>query len=393
MRTRRTTALAALLLAVTPAAVAGCTTGSSGTGSSSSSPAPLATPDQVTAALAGGLADLESSGVDLAPLRSLLVSVHGRTVIERYWGSGPDEFRNVHGVTTSVLSTLTGIAVGEGRLRLTDRLGDLLPEHRDAMPYAERTTTLQQLLTMTAGFPADVDADVGGRLQFLDGPDWTAGALDPALLSYQGFAYSSTGAQVLAAVLERAAGEPLLDYARSRLFDPLGIDLSAARTAPVTGEQDPAYLAPGPAWPTGPDGTAAGWALLTLRPRDLLALGRLHLADGVWQGRRILPAGWVAAATSQHVEVPAPNAGYGYLWWVERAGGRTAYAAIGTGGQLVEVVPSLDLVVVATAQTYDPDDATVLGVDPQLLVDVVSGTLVPALERSAATRAGVTATG
>lgn len=325
MRGRRTARPAAALVAlalVLPAAVlAGCTGGPRSTAEPG--------PDRLTAAIAGSLADVAATGVDLAPLRSLLVSVHGRTVLERYWRSGPEDFRNVHSVTKTVLSALTGIAVGEGRLHLTDRLEDLLPEYRGTMPYAERRTTLEQLLTMTAGFPGDVDADVGGRLLFLDRPDWTAGALDPALLSYRGFAYSSTGAQVLAAVLERAAGEPLLDYARSRLFEPLGIDLSAARTAPVSGEQDPGYLSPGPAWPTGPDGTPAGWSLLKLRPRDLLALGRLHLADGIWQGRRILPAGWVAEATRTQSRSRRRTAGTATCggWSGRAAGPRTPRSA------------------------------------------------------------------
>src|SRR5215213_4422737 len=93
--------------------------------------------------------------------RALVVSVGGVRVVERYYGgSNAAATADVRSVTKSVVGTLVGAALAEGRLRSLDqRLGELLPEHRAAMSDAVAALTLRQVLTMTAGLPPD---ELGG---------------------------------------------------------------------------------------------------------------------------------------------------------------------------------------------------------------------------------------
>ncbi|MET0621101.1 MAG: serine hydrolase, partial [Thermoanaerobaculia bacterium] len=107
--------------------------------------------------------------------------------------------------------------------------------------------------------------------------------------------------------------------------------------------------------PTGHPDTEGG---LYLTPRDLAKIGYLYMKDGVWEGRRILPEGWAAASTRRQSDPTGDDATmkYGYQWWVlpGKAKLEAAYAGIGYGGQLLVVVPSLELIAVFTGwNIYD----------------------------------------
>ncbi len=266
--------------------------------------------------------------------RAVLVDVGGEL---RYARGDTAARGNVRSVTKSVLATLIGIAVDDGRIAGVDRtLGELLPDHAAAMPGPMRTATLRQVLTMTAGTVADRAADASPP-----GPteDWAHRALTlgPQTPPGAGFVYSTTGSHLLSAVLTEATGMSARDYARQELFAPLGIGVPGS----------------GVAWKTDPQGRQLGGTGLELSARDMLALGRLYRAGGLWDGTRLLSAAWVGEATRPQVRTGGTLAGYGYQWWVTTAGGHPAFLAAGSGGQLIEVVPDLDLVVVVRNEVGD----------------------------------------
>jgi CubicO group peptidase (beta-lactamase class C family) len=96
-----------------------------------------------------------------------------------------------------------------------------------------------------------------------------------------------------------------------------------------------------------------------LRPRDMLKLGQLYLSGGTWGGRRVVSKEWVARSLQPRAEMEAyfgVEHKYGYGWHLYRlpANGRmySAYGAGGNGGQMVIVVPDLDLVVATTGGAY-----------------------------------------
>jgi CubicO group peptidase (beta-lactamase class C family) len=128
---------------------------------------------------------------------------------------------------------------------------------------------------------------------------------------------------------------PLLDYARHKLFAPLGIDKSE--------------------WTPGSNGEAAAASGLRLRARDLARIGQLVLQQGEWQGRALVPRQWIVQSTQPRVDA-WPGLRYGYHWYVGRTrAGLAYYMAIGLGGQRLVVVPDQALVYAVFMGNYGSD--------------------------------------
>jgi CubicO group peptidase (beta-lactamase class C family) len=325
-------------------------------------------PDPLATAIAATL--VRYSNTDL--VRAIIVTVNGRTRFERYYSATASDYQPVWSVTKSIVSTLVGIAIEEGRLRLDERLSQMLPRYAADMTPSVGRVTLRQLLTMTAGF---TDTFNGGGDALFAAPDWTRFILGHKdFTPGREFHYSDFGVDLLSPILVQATGQSVLAYARSKLFDPLGIPTTPSREPQVDQAHVSDFLAPGFAWsidPQGFDTTAGG---LKLRPRDMAAFGQLFLQKGQWNDRQIVSSSWVRQATSAQAgaafSVFAPigafdPANYGYLWWVEPVGGHPAFFAHGLGGQLIEVAPAQHLVIVMSS-FVDITDPNAITVDPDV---------------------------
>ena len=361
-------ALTLLLAACTP------TTGSSPStapaGAPTAGPASDAVPPtgQVAAGPTSGSADKAeevSRQVDLmvSPggrydelLRAILVSLDGDLIAEHYSStSGPDVTADVYSVTKSVMSMLIGIAIGEGLIDSVEKtVGELLPSHAAAMTPQTAAVTLRQLLTMTGGLPG---TPVGSFFDpFESSANWVDTILSTPLEqpSGQQFIYSNASSHLLSAILTEATGRSALDYAREKLFEPLGIRSQPAATpVPRPDRADVAAYdaAPGFAWSVDPQGYQLGYSNIKIAAADMIKLGRLYLNGGQWQGAQLVPRAWVEESTRSQVQPDgASGFGYRYLWWLadvtdHLGNGHPAFAAMGYAGQLIEVVPDLELVV------------------------------------------------
>ena len=335
---------------LTSLAISGCTGGSQ---------AGIA--DDEVAQIEKGVDDYLSVSDREGLLRALLVSHDGELVIERYADSTADDYWNVRSVTKSIMSILVGIAIEDGSIEgVESTLGQLLPSFAADLTPEVATITLRDVLTHTAGFRED-----GAGLDLLwESADWVRTILADRAAEGPGgggFAYSSRGTHLLSAVLVEATGETVLDFARERLFDPLGIPSEPAFEGKVTPDNydDPAAVAEYQdaqfSWITDPQGYHVGLGFLKLRAQDLMTLGLLYLNDGVSaSGDQIVPASWVAESTIAQSE-GSMDYDYGYQWWVIEADGDPSFSANGFGGQLIQVVPERDLVVVTVAETDDLD--------------------------------------
>lgn len=305
---------------------------------------------------------------DIDNLRALLVYVDGEPVLESYYDWPTDAHWDVSAITNSILATLIGIAIDEGAIPgLRTTLAELLPEHRADMSRQLATATLRELLTMTAGF-AGLDRD--RTREYMTDPDPVGRILRAAPDPLGGgFEYSNQGAHLLAAILVRATRTSVLDYATSRLFGPLGIEVSEAA---------------GFEWPVERSGLHLGWGGLRLTPADLARLGQLFLDRGEWQGQQVVPVDWVRAATQEQVNIRGQTNreqtgdGYGYGWWLTEADGETAFFAYGFGGQIIEVVPSRSLVVVVASE-IEYDGPTSTGFSAHGLTFLVDDVIAPAV--------------
>lgn len=269
-------------------------------------------------------------------MRSLLVVRNGRLVLERYYGGwSADTLADVRSVTKSVVSTLAGIALREGHIRSLDQpITDFLRVPEYDVDAEHTRVRIRHLLTMTAGF-AWSERTTEAYNDWVLSSDHVAYVLERPVASPPGtaFAYNSGAVHLLGVILEEATGTSLPQYADRVLLGPLGISERA--------------------WEPLLEGHVNGGAGLDLRPRDLARLGQLFLQQG-WSGTRsIVPAEWVAEATEPRFADlggvgPIGTLSYGYLWWIDVE--NDAFMARGHGGQLVYVVPSLHLVVVATTE-------------------------------------------
>ena len=332
-------------------------------------------------------ADPESVGLDSARLAALTASVRawpelgvhailiersGRLVYEEYfdgfderWGTPlgrvsmtAGTLHDLRSVTKSVVSGLVGIAVGEGAITSLDQpVVEWFPEYPELNTAERRRVTLAHVLTMTPGLEWNEDVPytdpANDEIRMTRDPDPLRYALSRPFAGEPGaaFAYNGGMTQIMGAVLERATRIPIEEYARTKLFEPLGIDAVE--------------------WIGDLGGMPAAASGLRLRARDLAKFGSLYLHGGRWNGRQVIPADWVSRSTSRHVRFDdgpardrssaAANAagqfGYGYFWWYSchptSSGLIEARAAVGNGQQRVFVLPGLDTVVTILAGRYN----------------------------------------
>jgi CubicO group peptidase (beta-lactamase class C family) len=250
-----------------------------------------------------------------------------------------------------VLSILVGVAIDEGRLGLDKTLAELLPEHIAEMTPQQQAITLRQLLTMTAGV-----TEYGSMDHQSDNP--IEELLTYGMSSDPGtaFGYSDASAHFVATALRRAIDRPILDYAREKLFDPLGID---TRPAWEGNEQftKNGFDQAGFAWLTDGTGTHTGGYGLRLTAADLVKIGQLYLDGGRWEGRQLVSESWVTESTTGQLTAEQGQGDqYGYFWWVNEDPVTPAFQAAGLFYQCIFVVPARRLVVVVTADDseYSP---------------------------------------
>ena len=236
------------------------------------------------------------------------------------------------------------------------------------MTPQQASITLRQLLTMTSG----ISGDPGGLNLYAD--DTMSQILaypmgnDPGVA----FEYSNSSAHLVAAVLQNAVDQPVLDYARARLFDPLGIDTRPAWHGLDTGSPTSGFNKPGFAWAVDRAGVNVGGFGLKLTPADMIKLGELYVNDGRWHDKQVVSAAWVHESTSQQLtpaQEEAAQTRYGYLWWTGEYKEHAVFEGSGSYYQKIICLPDVDVVVVVTAA----DDVTG--------VDTLNLTLDPLLER------------
>jgi CubicO group peptidase (beta-lactamase class C family) len=290
----------------------------------------------------------------MAKTYAVVVVSGGRLVSERYGGTdprsgnlvtgdpgsvpvGPDTTLLSWSMAKSMLHAVVGMLVEEGRLHL----GEPAPVPEWADPDDPRhAITLEQLLEMRDGldFAEDyVDEGVSDVMEMLWGAgraDVAAFAADRPLAAAPGslFHYSSGTTNIVSGVVARTLG-PGRAYRRfldDRLFGPIGA------TSAV------------------PDFDAAGtWvasSTLYATARDFARFGLLYLRDGVWDGRRLLPAGWVDHGRLPRSVDPEDGMVHGAHWWVvgDEYG---SFWASGYSGQSILLCPALDVVLVRLGDT------------------------------------------
>jgi CubicO group peptidase (beta-lactamase class C family) len=289
------------------------------------------------------------------PIDSVTVVRHGYLVLDARLGrfaSGTlgepyasGRLHELQSATKSVSTMLLGIALRESGATVRTSLVELaaaahyVPQSTDAR---KRAIALEDLLTMQSGLAwresgyAYRPGSGNDVMAMLAATNWTKYVVDRPMAEQPGktFVYNSGTSHLVSGAITLLTRRTAAALAATHLFGPLGIRETK--------------------WLLAPEGVNAGGFGLLLRPRDLAKLAFLYLHGGSWNGRQVVPTGWVEQSTTDHVADPFHE--YGYLWWLDRADGY-AYMA-GLYGQLAAVVPDEDLVVVITAHLPAATDAT-----------------------------------
>lgn len=269
-------------------------------------------------------------------IHSLIIARGGEIAFaEAFRGPALDRAVNVKSVSKSFVAALTGAAIDKGVLGGVDQTLSaispaLIPKNADPKV---RDLTVAELLTMQAGLERTSGPNYG---RWVESRNWVAYVLSQPLIAEPGerMLYSTGSYHVLGAALARASGKSLHALAREWIGDPLGIAV--------------------PAWRRDPQGFYFGGNDMTLSPMAMLRFGEMHRLGGMWNGKRVLSEAWLREAWTPRTLSPYSGDDYGYGWFIASLGGQKVTYARGYGGQMIYIVPALELTVVVTSDPNQP---------------------------------------
>lgn len=283
---------------------------------------------------------LERAG-ELGQLRTLLAAHEGEIIASRgYRGHTVSEPTNIKSASKSVISALTGIAIDRGILEGTDqRIAPLLADDLPADPDPRLDEiTIGNLLSMQAGLQRTSGRNYG---RWVTSRNWVRAALAQPFVDDPGGAmlYSTGSTHLLSAILTRQTGRSTLALARDWLGSLEGFQIGA--------------------WERDPQGIYMGGNQMAMSARSLLAFGELYRRGGVTaDGQRLISAGWIDQSWRRRTRSRFNGDGYGYGWFMRGIGGHEVKYGWGFGGQMLYVVPALDLTVVMTSDEDNPSART-----------------------------------
>lgn len=296
----------------------------------------------------------------------LMILRHGKVISEHH--AAPYRATDLHtlySASKTVTALAVGLAVDDGLLTVDDKVSRYL---RDKMPAtlspALDSLTVRHLLIMASGRKEDLSIFAGDK-DWLS--TWFAGDFSAV---GQRFSYDSMCTHALAMIVTRATGRPMLQYVKERIFAPLHITRADWELAPDSVE-------------------AAGWGL-RLQAESEAKLGQLMLQQGQWNGHQLVDRQWIHDMTQHHLSTSSREEpelslwqrclrwmrsvwhtirswftgyniddyylGYGYQTKAIQHPRAESYFAAGYGGQLIYVVPKLDLVIVINGRAANYGD-------------------------------------
>ena len=274
----------------------------------------------------------------LAPLQTLIITRQGEVIAERgYRGHRTTAPTNIKSASKSVISALVGIAIDKGLIESVDQpIAELLnrsdlPSQAD--PRLQRVT-VSHLLSMQAGLGSTSGRNYGA---WVASRDWVRAALARPFEAEPGgpMIYSTGSSHLLSAILTRRTGQSTLQLARQWLAPLDGFAISA--------------------WTRDPQGIYLGGNEMAMTPRSLLAFGELYRRGGLTApGERLLSQDWIDASWTPRTRSRYTGHGYGYGWFITQLAGEDVRYGWGYGGQMVYVVPGLEMTVVMTSSTQQP---------------------------------------
>jgi CubicO group peptidase (beta-lactamase class C family) len=273
-----------------------------------------------------------------------LLILKGDTILaERYqYDRKPEQRMASFSMAKTIVAMLVGVALSEGMVRSLDDPAEQYVAQLKGTPYGE--TPIRHLLTMSSGvrfIETYSGSDDAATLSLLSTHRQSDGGVATVMpfrtrdhAPGERFHYSSAETQVLGLVLRAATGKPLAEYLSEKIWQPMGAEADAS-------------------WVIDKGGYEVALAGFNATLRDYARFGMLLANDGTLDGRRIIPAAWVRAATTPPAKQFQPGEmnsffGYGYQTWII-PGKERSFVLLGLRGQGVFVDPKSKVVMVHTA--------------------------------------------
>jgi len=320
---------------------------------------PRSTPEAQGVSSSGINAFLDEIAKSNVDFHSIMVLRRGHVIAEGWWSPyAPDLKHTLYSLSKSFTSTAVGLAINEGHFTVDSQVLSFFPEDKPVDVTSNLAEMkVKHLLTMSTGHVKDTIQPMRRSTD-----RWATTFLSQPVEMEPGtfFLYNTGASYMLSAIVQKVTGQTLQQYLRTRLFDPLGI----------VGED----------WETDPEGINTGGYGLRIKTEDIAKFGQLLLQEGMWNGKRILPAKWIDEATRSQIQSNSskPNRpkaeddwaqGYGYQFWRCRPGG---YRGDGAFGQFCMVMPDLDAVIAITSESFSMQNS----------MNLVWEHLLPAMDKS-----------
>lgn len=284
-----------------------------------------------------GLLDNLGNRQELAPLKTVMIARNGEIVAEQgYRGHTTSESANIKSASKSIISALVGIAISKGLLEGPDQkiapiLKTDLPDNPDPRL---NDITIGNLLSMQAGLGRMSGPNYG---RWVSSRNWVRFALAQPFDDEPGgqMLYSTASTHLLSAILTKVGGKSTLALAREWLEPVQGFRIGA--------------------WERDPQGIYLGGNQMAMSALSLLAFGDLYRNGGkTADGVQVVPADWIVQSWQHRTNSRFSGDGYGYGWFERQIGGETVHFAWGYGGQMLYIVPSLNLTVAMTSAESGP---------------------------------------
>ncbi|MDU8926022.1 serine hydrolase [Alisedimentitalea sp. MJ-SS2] len=255
---------------------------------------------------------------------ALIVMKNGQLRHESYYlGTAPEDRRISWSVAKSFLSALFGVVLSEGAIA---SINDPVTKYAASLKgTAYDTATIQDVLQMESGITFNEDyldfwSDINkmGRVIALgtsmDG--FTEALTDADAPPGERMQYVSIDTHVIGMVIRGATGRRIADLMQEKILDPMGF------------EEDPYYIS---------DGYETAFVLggLNLRTRDYARFGQMVMQNGMWQGKQVVPADWLAVSTVPSAKTAQGKRNYGYQWWMAPEPREGEFYARGIYGQYI----------------------------------------------------------
>ncbi|RUR33031.1 serine hydrolase domain-containing protein [Vreelandella nanhaiensis] len=305
---------------------------------------------------AQALQALDQQTRQLHRVHNVIVAYDGEIIHEFHQGGqGVASPANIKSLSKTVLAAITGAAIEEGIIESTEQpMAALFGEHLPAgLDPRVEDITVAHLLAQQAGLERTSGSNYGA---WVASANWINDALTRPFVDEPGgrMLYSTGTSHLLSAALTYASGETTHALAQRLLGEPLNIAI--------------------PPWLRDPQGIYFGGNDMQLSPRALIEVGELYRNDGVVEGKRILPEGWVEDSWTPRGTSSWTGDGYGFGWFITQLAEEPVYYGRGYGGQALYVIPERNITMVITS---DPTPPSPGGQFQQQLNELVINLLQP----------------